>query len=174
MSETNMDRARVAGFCPACGAKSLCLSLGRLVCGRMDCPRPDAAAQLLADPETEHVVVLGAKEFTVRHPLIERIDDALLSCDLHRHIAALDGPPHPPGRYRVRHDSGAWQWETMPETDHPYHMVEPPVTRRKHLDLHGACECECGRCLDGGPCVCADCSGGLDHEHTADTAKETL
>lgn len=58
---------------------------------------------ILADEETEHVVIFRAEDFTVRHPLRERLDDALMQCRIHAAIAELDGPPDDVlGRYRVR------------------------------------------------------------------------
>lgn len=93
---------QVAGWCPACGGHSLFLAQGGYVtCSRDDCPRPDAAADILGEQETEHIVVFDDDGFTVKHPLRERLDDALLTCDLHRHCARLSGPPVRPGRYRA-------------------------------------------------------------------------
>ena len=106
------DDRSIAGRCPACGWESLTLAAGnRIICTRLECPRPTAADEILADAETEHVVQLGEATFTVRHPLRERLDDALLTCDLADWIAACDGPPRPPGRWRVTPaDNGSWDW----------------------------------------------------------------
>jgi hypothetical protein len=91
----------------------------RLTCVLAGCPRPTAAAELLADPETEHVVELGPDSFTVRHPIRERLDDALLRCDLDHWIRTCDGPPYPPGRFRVKAVSGGqWLW-LHAEEQHP-------------------------------------------------------
>jgi hypothetical protein len=105
----------VAGYCPACGRESLTVDDdGFLGCNRRGCPRPDAAHEILDDPETEHIVQLASLEFTVRHPLRERLDDALMSCDLHRWITRRDGPPYEPRRYRVSADgTGGWSWERI-------------------------------------------------------------
>lgn len=127
-----LDRAKesilhphVAGFCPACGQELLVLTdTGHIICALSDCPNQGAVDDLLDDRETGHVVVFGETEFTIRHPLIERLDDALLDCDLHRIIAGLDGPPVQPGRYRARHIpgefavtrhslAGQWVWELL-------------------------------------------------------------
>jgi hypothetical protein len=114
MYAVSADLRAVAGFCPACGGRSLCLGAGGYVtCSRVDCPRPCAAADLLDDPETEHIVQLDPDVFTVRHPLRERLDDALMSCGLHAHIAGLDGPPRQCGRYRVRAGGDGWSWERL-------------------------------------------------------------
>lgn len=103
----------VVGYCPACGAASLFLADGGYItCSRLECSRPTAADELLADRETDHVVVLRERDFTVRHPLRERLDDELLTCDVHERIKALSGPPAKPGTYRVTVlPGGSWMWE---------------------------------------------------------------
>lgn len=110
------DRS-VAGLCPmGCGPT---LILGRpdgaILCDHPGCPRPSAVAELLADGETQHIVRLDADEFTIRHPLRERLDDQLMTCHLHRDLAALAGPPRPVGTYRVRVVGGglAFHWESV-------------------------------------------------------------
>lgn len=107
---------RINGHCPmGCGETLFVGKDGYLTCSKLKCPRPTAADELLADRETEHVVEFGETGFTVRHPLRERLDDELMRCQLHEHIAALTGPPVKPGRYRarVRADVG-WTWEPIP------------------------------------------------------------
>ena len=112
MSAGNRLAEEVAGYCPACGKQSLRLmARGHVTCCRLDCPHPDAASVILHDPETQHIVQLGETEFTVRHPLIERLGDALMDCDLHAEIAAGDGPPFAVGKYRVSGTAGARRWE---------------------------------------------------------------
>lgn len=92
----------VPGFCPmGCGETLIIGPGGRLFCGLVDCTRPTAAHEILADGETEHVVQFSRDTFTVRHPLRERLDDALMTCQVHEHIAGLDGPPVPLGLYRA-------------------------------------------------------------------------
>jgi hypothetical protein len=98
----------VAGFCPrGCGA-TLHLLDRRIVCLSTMCPQPNAVDILLSDRESEHVVDLNAYEFTVRHPLRERINDELLNCELHHHLREMDRPPHQAGRYRVTWTDGDW------------------------------------------------------------------
>src|ERR1700689_2618814 len=113
----------VQGFCPlGCGETLFLAADGRVMCSGPDCPRPDAVTDLLADTESEHIVVFRPAEFTVRHPLRERLDDALMDCDLHSDIAAMPGPPVAPGRYRAgwadSHPEtpgyGEWTWEPLP------------------------------------------------------------
>jgi hypothetical protein len=108
-------RRVVDGYCPACGSQSLWLwNSAKVTCQRIGCPRPTAVDELLADCETAHVVQVDADTFTVRHPLIERLDDALMRCQLHHYIAGLPGPPVKPGRYRVSADLGVgWRFEEL-------------------------------------------------------------
>ena len=108
---------RVHGFCPACGHVALTVGIdGHITCGHPDCPQPDAVSELLADKETGHVVWLADDDFTIRHPLRERLGDELLNCQLHADLTA-DGPPLPPGKYRVPVGGTtfrAYDWETLP------------------------------------------------------------
>jgi hypothetical protein len=104
----------VAGYCPACGWRSLFLAYGgHVTCRRAACPSPTSADTILDDPETEHVVELGPHGFTVRHPLRERLGDELMHCHLHWDLAALDEPPAPLGRYRVLSGPAGWTWESL-------------------------------------------------------------
>ena len=106
--------AAVRGHCPACGWASLFVGEGGyLTCSRLECPRPDAAHAILADRETEHIVQFDDTGFTVRHPLRERLDDALMRCDLHLHCASLPGPPDAPGRYRAVARDGDWLFQRL-------------------------------------------------------------
>jgi hypothetical protein len=105
---------KVKGYCPmGCGQTLFIASGTYITCLWIDCPRPDAVADLLEDREREHVVVLTKREFTVRHPLRERLDDELLTCDLHKWIASRSGPPAALGRYRVywpgSKEGGVWE-----------------------------------------------------------------
>lgn len=111
----------IAGYCPmGCGRTLFVGEGGYVTCSLIGCPRPDAVADILADRETEHVVKFDADTFTVRHPLRERLDDALMTCDLHEYIAGLPGPPIRPGQYRARttiDTTRPWSWELI--KDHP-------------------------------------------------------
>lgn len=107
----------VKGTCPmGCGQTLFLGSGGYVTCSWIECPRPTAVADLLEDRETEHVVEIGPRAFTVRHPLRERLDDALMDCALHDWIAARPGPPTQPGRYRVHMltDPGNASWVALP------------------------------------------------------------
>lgn len=92
----------IHGYCPACGSGTLFVGDGgHVTCSLAGCPEPDAADSILADPETQHIVQIDETDFTVRHPLIERVAERLMDCDLHARLAAMSGPPVRPGRYRV-------------------------------------------------------------------------
>lgn len=111
-----MSTDEVAGYCPmGCGQTLTLDTRGHVTCSGATCPRPDAADELLTDPETEHIVELGAFNFSVQHPLRERLDGDLLQCTLHSWIADQPHPPEPPGnRYRVREPWDGGPWEKLP------------------------------------------------------------
>lgn len=105
----------VAGLCPmGCGPTLVAGDGGAITCSLVGCPRPTAVAELLEDGETEHLVRLDEDDFVVRHPLRERLDNALMTCDLFAQIAALAGPPRQPGTYRVEMRPGTpWAWTAV-------------------------------------------------------------
>lgn len=108
----------IAGYCPmGCGETLFVGKGGYLTCSALKCPRPDAVSDLLADNETGHIVELKEHTFTVRHPLKERLDDALLQCTLSDYLRDLDGPPVPPGRYRARPTIDGWSWQAINVAD---------------------------------------------------------
>lgn len=113
----------VKGHCPVCGASELFLCHGKVVCANTSCSRPTAAHELLQDDETGHIMSVGPREFTLRHPIRERLDDALMNCQLHQHmtefiVSYLDEGSMAAGQtYRV-YGSGdgedfAWEWEPV-------------------------------------------------------------
>lgn len=108
---------RLIGYCPmGCGATLFAGEGGHITCSWYLCPRPTAVDDILADREIRHIVDLGDETFTIRHPLRERLDDAMLTCSLHAYLADLDGPPRKPGRYRAYRAYGAgdtWRFEAM-------------------------------------------------------------
>lgn len=111
-----MSLLKIAGYCPmGCGETLEAAADGMFACTRRGCPRPYAASEILANRETEHLVTFSPTAFTVRHPLRERLDDALMDCQLHEFIAALDGPPVQPGLYRAveSEDDGGWVWSPV-------------------------------------------------------------
>lgn len=106
------DRA-VTGYCPmGCGRTLFLADGGHVTCSYLHCPRRDAVANLLADPETGHLVDFGAETFTIVHPLREHRDE-LLTCALHEYICGLDGPPVQPGRYRAVRNGDRWAWQEI-------------------------------------------------------------
>lgn len=116
MSTKTLD---VSGYCPmGCGSTLFVGSGGYITCSYIHCPRPDAVADLLADRETEHVVRFDENGFTIRHPLRERLDDKLLTCDLHTVCATLPGPPPRLGTYRAGKalDISPWSWQRVEDS----------------------------------------------------------
>jgi hypothetical protein len=110
------------GYCPmGCGETLFVAAGGYIICSRIACPAPTAASEILHDAETEHTVLFGEGTFIVRHPLRERMDDALMRCHLHEHIAGLSGPPMAPGWYRAVPLGGSarWIWIRLGSPEHP-------------------------------------------------------
>lgn len=119
-------RGHVPGYCPMGCGESLTIGAGSYItCGHLGCPNPEAVTELLGDDESEHVVTLSPFGFTIRHPLKERLGDALLRCRLDAYLRVMDSPPHVPGRYRVSGECGDLAWEpltdTPPETEPAVH-----------------------------------------------------
>jgi hypothetical protein len=119
--------AKVAGYCPyGCGQTLHLGATGFVMCGNPGCRRPTAVAELLEDREIEHLVTLTVdRGFTVRHPLRERLGNALMTCQLHADLTGMDAMPRLPGvRYRVTPNPAAeplpphsaWLWEALPTT----------------------------------------------------------
>lgn len=107
----NSNMPKVKGYCPMGCGQTLVHDSGEVVCTDYQCPRPWASTELLNDPETGHVVDLDEHGFTVRHPLRERLDDELLSCDLHEWLVCNRPPVQLGLRYRVAGNPGdahAW------------------------------------------------------------------
>src|SRR5689334_22977084 len=93
---------RVRGFCPmGCGETLFVAEGGYITCSFVACTNPTAVADILEDRETQHVVELHDASWSVKHPLRERLDDAIVECELGEYLAALDGPPRAPGRYHA-------------------------------------------------------------------------
>jgi hypothetical protein len=112
---SKLDDRAVQGYCPmGCGRTLFLADGGYVTCSYLHCPRRDAVVDLLADGESEHIAVFGEATFTIRHPLRERLDDALMDCVLHEYCEALDGPPVQPGRYRAVLSGERWTWTAVP------------------------------------------------------------
>ncbi|MDJ1137917.1 DUF6085 family protein [Streptomyces iconiensis] len=104
----------VAGHCPmGCGETLMLGEGGCVTCRKLNCPQPDAVTTLLDDSETEHLVEFRETGFTIRHPLRERLGDALMECELHEWCASFNRPPVAPGRYRVSRLPNAWDIERL-------------------------------------------------------------
>lgn len=87
---------------------------GFVTCMKLECPAPDAASSILEDQETEHVVTFTLTGFTIRHPLKERLGDALLTCDLQELLSAQGDAPQVHGRYRAfQPEGGTWYMERL-------------------------------------------------------------
>src|SRR5688572_9515137 len=121
----------VMGYCPmGCGNTLFVGDGGYITCSYAHCKNPTAVSDLLEDQETEHIVELGEDTFTVRHPLRERLNDELMTCDLHEYIASLDGPPRRLGRYRSSKRQGQWLFITAtprpvaPADEAPSHTAQ--------------------------------------------------
>lgn len=105
------DDDHVKGFCPmGCGPTLYLASGGYVECYVPTCPDSNAASSILEDPETEHVAVFTLTGFTIRHPLKERLGDALLTCDLQKLLSDLGTPPQVMGRYRALKMPGDDHW----------------------------------------------------------------
>lgn len=111
------------GFCPTCGMRTLCmenaLPLNRIICTSGACPDPHSAQRILQDAQTDHLVDFGGAGFTIRHPLRERLDDALMDCELHLALMGMPGPPEGrPGKFRVFMEDGRWEMERQESEQH--------------------------------------------------------
>jgi hypothetical protein len=119
-----MSYQQIRGYCPACGGTSLFIAAGgHITCSRIDCTEPDAADRILDDRETQHIVTLGEGDFTIRHPLIERVDDRLMECRLHSDLVELSGPPRQPGRYRVYPKDNNGPSISLDDVRHPWDYI---------------------------------------------------
>jgi len=97
----------IRGNCPmGCGATLFVDTNDTIQCRGVGCPRPFAASEILGEAETEHLVTVGERYWSVKHPLRERLDDELLHCELGEYLEDLDKAPAPPGVYRVSKRAG--------------------------------------------------------------------
>lgn len=82
-------------------------------CQAPQCSRPTAVRELLRDTETEHRVVIDDDGFTIRHPLRERLDEALLQCDFHVYLSRIPSDLVDPGSYRAVRSVSGWNFERI-------------------------------------------------------------
>ena len=110
-----MDSNRIEGYCPmGCGETLFRGAGGGITCSYLQCPDPTAVDTILSERETEHVVVIDADGFTIKHPLRERVHGELFECGLHAYMAALGGPPQRHGRYRAMVDDDGFRFVELP------------------------------------------------------------
>ena len=126
-----MNPFKVQGYCPmGCGQTLFLGNDGYITCSYLRCPQPDAVSTILENSEHEHIVTTTENDFTIKHPLRERLGDALLNCRLRQLLVSFDGPPVKPGIYRVTgldHPSlDKWLWS-------PWTLL-PPATRERAND----------------------------------------
>lgn len=95
----------VAGYCPMGCGQTLLVDKSQIRCQGPKCKRPDAISVLISEPESEHVITFTEDNFTILHPLRERLERQLEDCPLHKHLRVQQGPPVRPGRYRAH----SWQ-----------------------------------------------------------------
>lgn len=103
----------VQAFCPMGCGTTLHVRNGILMCEAPRCPNPVAAITVLHDPECEHIVTLAGAQFTIRHPLRERVGDKLMTCGLHTWLSDGGDGNRPAGRYRVLTTTNGepYQWD---------------------------------------------------------------
>lgn len=63
-----------------------------------------------------HTVRFFVHDFTLQHPITERLNGSLFECRMHALLAALNGPPAL-GDHRVWIDRGALRWEAFEEAE---------------------------------------------------------
>ncbi|MWV50087.1 hypothetical protein GRS96_12490 [Rathayibacter sp. VKM Ac-2803] len=100
----------IAGYCPmGCGQTLFLGDGGFITCSWQGCPNRGAVTDLLAADSgiTEHIVQIDADDWTMRHPLRERVEGTLFGCptagaffDQYEETATLMRP----GQYSVRDD----------------------------------------------------------------------
>ncbi len=105
--------------CPACGEYGVLYRgfQGRITCSGEKCPDAGAVHNLLNDPQImEHLVRVTDHGWTIRHPLRERIGDALFACDLGNHLTGqrAKNPDLSPGVYRLDSSPRGRVWHLTP------------------------------------------------------------
>lgn len=93
---------QVAGYCPACGGVLAVDETGVITCTERACPDALAAHKILGESETEHLVEIDDHGFHVKHPLRERIDNALLTCEVLTSLQQHVPESHSRGTFRVK------------------------------------------------------------------------
>ncbi len=102
------NHEKIAGYCPmGCGQTLFVGNLGAITCSHLECPCPEAVHTILSNAQTEHVVVFTEENFSIKHPLRERVGDELHRCPVHKALSLLDEAPVEPGTYQVEFGAGA-------------------------------------------------------------------
>lgn len=118
------------GRCPHCGAEELKRGFqGLIQCGNTLCEQQDAVHRLLTDPElNNHLVKVTTRnrvtsegpvplfDWTIRHPLVERLNDDLFVCEIGLYLSAVrdGGEILKGGLYRVFDGvNGGWYMELV-------------------------------------------------------------
>lgn len=71
----------INGYCPqGCGETLDVNAAGNVMCVNATCPEPYTIADILQDPETEHIITCYSDSWSMKHPLRERLNDELLTC----------------------------------------------------------------------------------------------
>lgn len=106
---------KVQGFCPmGCGQTLFLGAGGHITCSWAHCPDPGALDTIANEAVTEHIIHIRALDFTIRHPLRDRVGRNLELCGFHEWLSSLDAPPMPPGTYLVAPSSDGWTWTPHP------------------------------------------------------------
>lgn len=63
-----------------------------------------------------HVVKFTEFDFTIQHPLEERLSGFLFDCNLHQRLAQDDHAPVAPGLYTVDWLDGEWAFNPLKES----------------------------------------------------------
>ena len=93
-------------------------------CTSGSCPRPQAVEELLASPETDHIVLIQKHSVIIQCPLHERLNGSdLFSCPLQQWFSQWfsqqeDDPVSAPGLYRAqKQERGSWDFRQLDEED---------------------------------------------------------
>lgn len=97
-----------------CGPTLFLGAGGHITCNWRHCPDPWALDTIASEPITEHIIHIRAKDFTIRHPLRDRVGRNLEECTVHEWLSSLKTPPMPPGTYLVTPFADGWTWKTHP------------------------------------------------------------
>lgn len=119
---------RLVGFCPACGNEDVLEAVAGpgaaavVECRHPECPEKRAVTRLLEDSETEHIVDWQPDGFCIQHPMRERLDGGLFTCDLHVRLSTPRFRTSvEPGRYRVEilqdADRSVLRWVDLGDSD---------------------------------------------------------